>query len=191
MWMEIAMIPLAKPLFDDAETSAVNEVLVPLTKGKCAIIDEDMMDKISKLKWQVRDPGINVSNRTLYAVHNYSMNGEKKAIRMHRMIYELKTGENINGWIIDHINHNGLDNRICNLRAVHHHQNIANQKRIQHGYKGVRWNKSNANWNAYIKVNYTRIHLGVFDDEWEAAKAYNSAAIEYFGECASLNEMRQ
>ena len=164
---------------------------IPLTRGEYAIIDDDVVEEISKLKWQVRDPGIDVSNRTLYAVHNYSKDGEKKAIRMHRMIYELKTRENIEGLVIDHINHNGLDNRICNLRAINHYQNIANQKRNQQGYKGVRWNKLNGNWNAYITVDYTRIHLGVFNDEWEAAKAYNNAAIKYFGECASLNEKRE
>ncbi len=55
------------------------------------------------------------------------------------------------------------------------------------GYKGVYWEKQLKKWRARIKVNYQGVHLGVFSDKEEAAKAYNAAALEYFGEFAKLN----
>jgi hypothetical protein len=56
-------------------------------------------------------------------------------------------------------------------------------------YKGVYWNTGCNKWLAKIGVNRKRIHLGVFACEKEAAKAYNRAAIKYFGEFARLNNI--
>jgi hypothetical protein len=169
-------------------------IKIPLTMGKFALIDDDIAEEIQKYKWQIRDPGINVSHRTLYAVHNYKRNGKPLATRMHRLIYELKTGKNIDGKVIDHINHDGLDNRINNLREATHKQNISHQRHKRGNssqYKGVRWNTKNKNWNAYIKTNYKRIHLGCFENEADAAEAYNKAAVKLFGEYAVLNEVER
>ena len=70
-------------------------------------------------------------------------------------------------------------------------QNGANcrkwNKETSSKYKGVYWNTGCNKWLAKIGVNRRRIHLGVFENEKDAAKAYNKAAIEYFGEFAKLN----
>jgi len=92
--------------------------------------------------------------------------------------------------VVDHVNHNTLDNRRCNLRLATKSQNAANAKR-QKGrsseYKGVAWFKPKQAWQAYIRVNYKMRRIGLFDDEVEAARAYNVAALEAFGEFARLN----
>lgn len=105
---------------------------------------------------------------------------------MHRVIMG-----DVEGKFVDHINHNGLDNRKANLRFATAQQNTWN-KRKQKGnyssqYKGVHWVKSEKNWRALITCNKKMIYIGRFDDETAAAMAYDEKAKELFGEYASLN----
>ena len=98
--------------------------------------------------------------------------------------------------LIDHINHNGLDNRRENLRECNGTQNLGNQ-RLQKGrssiYKGVSYKSRRSHlptpWRAQIKINRNDIYLGYFSSEKEAAITYNNAALEYFGEFAFLNDL--
>jgi len=53
-------------------------------------------------------------------------------------------------------------------------------------YKGVGWDKGRARWRAYAKVDGHQHHLGMFDDEVEAARAYDEHAAQW-GEFAWLN----
>jgi hypothetical protein len=55
------------------------------------------------------------------------------------------------------------------------------------GYSGVHWHRRDRKWIARIRVGDRRVHLGSFDDPVEAARAYNRAALEHFGESAWLN----
>lgn len=77
--------------------------------------------------------------------------------------------------ILDHINGNPLDNRISNLRSVSHQQNMFNIKNV----KGYYFNKTNKNYQSYIKVDKKMIHLGVFNTPDEAHKAYLDAKKTY------------
>ena len=115
------------------------------------------------------------------------MVGTKKVkIKMHREI--LKPPRCL---FVDHINHNGLDNRKANLRFATRTQN--NWNRIHHKqnsssrYKGVAWHKHTKMWAARIGVNGRRIALGYFDNQIDAAKAYDKAAKKHHGEFAVLN----
>ena len=110
-----------------------------------------------------------------------------KTVYLHRLITGVKRGE-----IVDHINGDGLDNRRVNLRIVSHRINLANQ-RTQLGrssrFKGVSFNKRGQQWEAYIKVNGKQRRLGWYENELNAAMAYNAAATEAWGEFARLNEL--
>lgn len=90
---------------------------------------------------------------------------------------------------IDHIDGNPSNNRIENLRAVTHAQNMKNSKMPvtnTTGYKGVRYHKGNAKWTAQISINNRSKYLGSFESPEDAAEAYRSAAREHYGEFARI-----
>ena len=127
---------------------------------------------------------------TYYAHTNIRIDGKRTNLYLHRMILGL-TNPKI---MVDHKNHNGLDNRRENLRACNDSQNHGNEqigKGYSSHYKGVSFLKRRTHlltpWGAQIRINKKLIYLGVFSTEEEAAQAYNAAALHYFGEFAYLN----
>jgi hypothetical protein len=107
-------------------------------------------------------------------------------VYMHQEILEVPKG-----MVTDHINRDGMDNRSANLRAATHSQNLCNSRRRRgtksSKYKGVSWKKQTCKWSANIGFEYKDIHLGSFNSEVDAAKAYDEAAKKYHGEFACLN----
>jgi len=93
--------------------------------------------------------------------------------------------------IIDHIDGNTLNNCKSNLRFCTTSQNAMNCKKsisvLSSVYKGVRFKKDSSKYTAQITFNGKLVHIGYFENEVDAAKAYNKAAIENFGEFARLN----
>jgi len=123
-------------------------------------------------------------------------NAPRKNLQMHRLIIDVPPG-----CFCDHINHNGLDNRKANLRIAQHKQNIWHRRKFirrtsggfqrpsRSQYKGVDFVSANGGrcWRVRIRVNGKRIYLGSFENEIDAAKAYDRAACKYHKEFASLN----
>jgi len=122
-------------------------------------------------KWQGRYWLISVEGRTYYA---------------HRLAWLYVHGE----WPpeqVDHINANGLDNRIENLRLASQSLNNANRclgKNNTSGVKGVHWSARARRWYARIGIAGKIKHLGSFTDKDLAAEAYRKASAEHFGEFA-------
>ena len=91
----------------------------------------------------------------------------------------------------DHVNGNGLDNRRVNLRPATRSQNGGNRRKaVATGsrFKGVTpYIGHPGRWLAYITLNKSKRHLGIFDDEAVAGRAYDDAARSLFGEFAALN----
>lgn len=114
-----------------------------------------------------------------------------KASKFARMYMHRELIEIADGLLVDHINHDGMDNRRANLRAATHSQNMYHRGKrsgtTQSKYKGVYWRKRNRKWQALITFQKKKIYLGYFRSEIEAAKAYDRAARKYHGEFASLN----
>lgn len=103
-----------------------------------------------------------------------------KTQRVHRVIWLYYYGY----WpkIIDHINGDGLDNRICNIRDVSNQENLKNQRKRSNntsGVLGVHWNKTKDKWQVLIKVDGKAKHVGFFADIESAAEARKQAEMEY------------
>ena len=155
---------------------------IPLTQGRFAIVDPQDYPRLSRYKWRLcRTKGKNV----LYAERSIRLPGGRYSrILMHRQL--IKAPE---GYVIDHINGNGLDNRRANLRLATVAQNAWNSRKRnpRSGYKGVCFASDKGLWRAAIVCHGRRIHLGYFKDKITAAKAYDSAAKKYYGEFAKPN----
>ena len=85
--------------------------------------------------------------------------------------------------VVDHINRDTLDNRRSNLRICTIQQNLQNQKRTNNktGHTGVAIYKlGKGGFSAQIKINYKKIHLGVFRTIKEAFKVRKQAEKKYF-----------
>lgn len=107
-----------------------------------------------------------------------------------KYLHHVIAGVPPKGYFVDHINRDKLDNRLSNLRIVSIKQssyNTAPLPSARSRYKGVWFNKPNRKWQADIKVDGEKIYLGRYDIEEDAAKAYDRAAKEYWGEYAYLN----
>ena len=159
---------------------------IPLTQGKFALVDEADYADLIRHSWSANRnrSGYNGHHDTFYAVR--SKPGQ--TIRMHRQVMDAGPDQ-----VVDHINHNGLDNRRCNLRLCSIAENARNtqgwRKRSSSRYKGVSYRRRSNKWRAAITYKRKQLSLGQFDSETDAARAYNEKARELFGEFAYLNDV--
>jgi hypothetical protein len=157
-----------------------------LTQGYEAIVDEEDFAGLNRYRWKILKSG---SKR--YAARSRKWPGGKyTTILMHREILCVEKDE-----CIDHRNGNGLDNRRENLRAATYSQNLAN-RRTKFGtsrFKGVHWNIQRQIWHAQIGCGQTEdgrqkvVFLGFYENEEDAALAYDRMAVEIHGEFAVPN----
>lgn len=161
---------------------------IQLTQGQVALVDDEDYEELAKYKWQAT---WNKASRTYYARRNWwAGGGSWGTTKMHRAIMGAGDKEEV-----DHINHNGLDNRRENLRVCTKQQNQRNRRKSaghSSRFKGVSFSKGKMRWQAYVCVPSAvgkgrHRHLGYFAAETDAAAAYDRAARELFGEFACLN----
>lgn len=158
----------------------MSDVMVFLTTRTAAFVDREDYYRVAPYAW-VLSP----SRRTFYAATRIKRpDGTTLTISMHRMLMNAQPGE-----IIDHINHNGLDNRrSVNLRRVTAQQNSHN-RRPNGQYRGVHL-LPEGKWRAAIgSARVGKTFLGDFFTAEEAALAYNAAALERYGAYAFLNQV--
>ena len=130
-------------------------------------------------------------NEEGYIVVGTKVEGRLIKRSAHHIAWLLHHGEwPPKGMMIDHINGNKSDNRICNLRLATRAQNLANARKKSSSsspYKGVEYSRLpglKKKWLARISVDSRRISLGLYATPEEAREAYKAAAIKYFGEFA-------
>jgi hypothetical protein len=106
-----------------------------------------------------------------------------KFMRAHRIAWVLSYGFETE-FLIDHINRNPLDNRLCNLREATPSQNQRNRgmdPRNKSGFKGVSMCRHTQRWRVTLSLNRKQIHVGRFDCLEKAVEAYQEAAAKYHG----------
>lgn len=131
-----------------------------------AVVDSRFYNKVVALgPWSINGDG--------YARRSWAKRGEV------RLLHHVVWGSRIQ---LDHKNRNSLDCRRRNLRPATHSQNGANRGKPRGSYssrfKGVCWDSFCGRWKASLTVGTRHTHLGRFDNEVAAARAYNRAAQE-------------
>lgn len=147
------------------------------------LVDEEDYEKFNKFIWHRNDKKC---GKLVYVVRSYyRSDGKKRSLVLHREIMNCPEG-----MFVDHINHNTLDNRKCNLRIVTCQQNNSNSvkwTKYTSKFKGVSFDNKNKKWLAQIQFEKKKMHIGRFNNEEDAAREYDKKAKELFGEYACLN----
>lgn len=142
-------------------------------KGKFAIVDDADYELVKNIRWFMNNDG--------YAIGRAVRGSGGKNKLMHRFIMDAPPE-----FQVDHVNGDRLDNRRENLRFCDTRLNNRNMRPGARGgssrFKGVHFCNEKKKWTATIKGVDRRYHLGRFDDEIEAARAYDAKAKELFGE---------
>lgn len=151
---------------------------IPLSGGRgVALVDEGDLEQVQPYSWCLSDNG----SGKVYAKGRVS----GKVVFLHRFITNAPKGVDV-----DHWNDDGLDNRRANLRVASRSQNLANSTGRRHRrsqFRGLYWHRKLGKWGVAIKSDGQRQHLGVFESEEEAARAWDAAALAAWGAFARLN----
>lgn len=168
--------------------------LIPLSRGKFTIVDDEDYESLSKFKWHTIP-----SRGTFYATRGAPKkypNGRRgkpvfngpSTIGMARTILGITDPKKM----ADHIDGDGLNNQRSNLRIADARQNQHNalkkNPKCTSKYKGVSWNKHGSKWVACFGPPKKRSKF-YCDSEKEAALVYNAMASFAYREFAKLNEV--
>ena len=153
---------------------------ITLSQGFLVLVDDEDYERVVAAgSWHLK-----LHDKWAYAQHNVRRpEGGWRTEGLHIFLTGLP--------LVDHINGNGLDNTRANLRPATRAQNSANaalRRDSTSGFKGVHRNGPRGlPWRAQIVKAGKKHHLGLFESAEIAARAYDVAARELFGEYARLN----
>lgn len=157
----------------------MDSVLIPLTRGLFARVDLADADRVRAVgKW--------TANRGKCAFYAVNRKGSS-ATYLHRFLLSAEADQ-----YVDHINQDTLDCRRSNLRLASQRQNNGNRRKsagCTSEFKGV--SQRGTRWQARIRTPDKQVHLGSFATAEQAARAYDVAALEHFGEFALINFARK
>ena len=154
-----------------------------LGKGKYALVDNGDYVWAMQWVWHLTRKG--------YVRHTERLpSGQIKGTRLHRALAQ-RWGWTLGHLTIDHVNHDRLDNRRQNLRAISSAQNTQHRRgpnaNNRSGYLGVHFHRASQRWRAKITVNGQRVNIGTYETPEKAARARDAAAKHFLGELAFLN----
>lgn len=153
---------------------------IPLTQGKVALVDDADFEAVNAFKWCAHK-----HKQLFHALRKLPrVNGKQKDLYMHTFLLP-EAGP------IDHRDGDGLNNQRFNIRPATHKENQRAFRHKKQGlsslFRGVSWHTAHHKWIARIRVDGKLKHVGYFETEADAARAYDTAARRYFGDFASPN----
>lgn len=156
--------------------------VIILTQGQHTVVEDHVFVWASKFKWRAHKG----KRGNFYAVREVRLeNGQRASVYLHREIMKAAPGV-----FVDHIDGDGLNNLDNNLRLCTTQENNHNTpRRLDNasGFKGVSFFRRDGTWRAQIQSGGRNMHLGYFETPREAARAYDTAALECFGDFSRLN----
>lgn len=166
------MPAVAKPRSTERPQPVEGAQWIPLTQGAWALVDETDWERVlSRGPWYCSNAGyaVRIENRKPILMHRFILLGDENSI--------LDVDHRTTGTT--------LDNRRLNLRLVTKTKNQGNRRPTKNrvGFKGVSIHRKTGRWRARVAGRT----IGYFDIQETAARAYDRAAIEYFGDCALTN----
>lgn len=142
---------------------------IVLNNGMVVLVCEEDFECLNQFKWYAKKGNENKLGKSVWYAYRTS-DGKK----MHRLIMGTQDPK----IVVDHIDGNGLNNQRSNLRECSIAENRTNSLSTYgtSKYKGVRFHKDK--WNVSIKHNSKSIHIGIFENEENAARAWDQKARE-------------
>lgn len=151
---------------------------IQLTQNKYTLVDDEDYDYLNQFNWYAH------KSKNYWSAIRMS---KRKIIIMHRVIMNCPDDK-----LVDHINHNSLDNRKENLRICNRKENARNSrlsKRNTSGIKGVSWNSDIKKWVSSIRINGKNTVLGRFKSLKSAKNAYEKVGLKYHKEFYSNGDI--
>jgi hypothetical protein len=151
--------------------------VIHLTRGYHCLVDVADWPEMSKYNWNALvhksgDPSYTYARRSI------GVNGKNVKVMMHRQLMDAPPGSEV-----DHRNHRGLDNRRSNLLVTTRRGNAQNQRKVKgrySKYRGVSYFKKGGKWSASMKINGKMIHIGVYANEEDAARARDAEVAKHY-----------
>ena len=154
--------------------------LIPLTRGQFSKVDDEDFEKFGGFKWYA---SYDKPTNKFYAHRDtWSPESGRKHLSLHREIMGNPPGK-----LVDHWNHDTLDNQKKNLRECNKSQNGTNRTKARcdskSGVRGVSWHKGNGQWRTRILVAGKEV-VKYFNDIESATQSFAQQARERYGEFA-------
>ena len=149
-------------------------IFIPRERGKKpsleCLIDLEDLPKLQALPRSI-SASWHPDCKTFYCYCPLLVNGKQKNLLIHRLVTDAPQGTEV-----DHIHHDGLDNRKSQLRVGTKSSNMLNRRGAQSnnrrsGIRGVRWDRNGKCWSAFVHIQGEHHHIGQFDSIEIAAKA--------------------
>jgi hypothetical protein len=158
----------------------ITKIFLKRRNGKIfeTLISTESLNKVMEFPYTWGAHYESKGNRFYVFGNMMQSDGTQKTVKLHRWILDAP-----GRMVVDHINGDSLDNRLCNLRIATVSQNSQNRNGLDSsntsGFRGVSWDKRHKKWYAYLTVNKKRIFLGRYDSKIQAAKIAFEARRKY------------